>query len=307
MRIGIDLGGTKIEAILLGAQGDILKSLRLPTPQQDYQATLAVIVQLVRQLEVESGFGSDSEEPPLPVGIATPGSVSRLTGRMKNCNSTCLNGQALAEDLESLLAREVRLANDADCFTLSEAQDGAAAAFNSVFGVILGTGVGGGIVINKRLLSGPNSIAGEWGHNPMPVIETGLLAGAVARQCYCGRSNCIETWLSGPALEQSYQQISNRQLAARQIALAAVSSEPLAVQLLDQYCESLAAALAVVINVLDPDAVVLGGGLSNIDCLYEQLPRRWQKYVFTDRCETRLLRASYGDSSGVRGAARLWP
>lgn len=303
MRIGIDLGGTKIEAVMLSDDGEIVSRRRSPTPQQNYHMTLAVIAELVVQLESDTSVSGQNT----PVGMATPGAISGVTGHMKNCNSTCLNGQPLREDLQHLLGRDVRIANDADCFTLSEAQDGSAAGFASVFGVILGTGVGGGVVINKQLLHGPNGIAGEWGHNPMPPVELDLMASGQPRSCYCGRQDCIESWLSGPALEQSYYGLSGQSLEAAQIALKAVHGDVLAVGLFEQYSEALAAALAVVINILDPEVVVLGGGLSNVDCLYEQVPRRWGKYIFTDRCETKLLRATYGDSSGVRGAARLWP
>jgi len=303
MRIGIDLGGTKIEAVVLSDDGGILSRQRSSTPQQNYHMTLAVIAELVAQLESDCSISGQG----VPVGLATPGAVSNLTGRMKNCNSTCLNGQPLREDLQQLLERDVRIANDADCFALSEAQDGSAASFVSVFGVILGTGVGGGVVINKQLLHGPNGIVGEWGHNSMPQVSSQLMASRQSRSCYCGRKDCVETWLSGPAFERSYFEVSGQSLKAAQIACKAANGDLLAIDLLEQYSEALAAALATVINILDPDVVVLGGGLSNIDCLYEQVPRRWGKYIFTDRCETKLRRAKYGDSSGVRGAAWLWP
>lgn len=303
MRIGIDLGGTKIEAVMLSDEGEVVGRRRASTPQQNYRMTLAAIAELVALLESDiSAIG-----PNIPVGLATPGSISGFTGRMKNCNSTCLNGQPLREDLQQLLERDVRIANDADCFALSEAQDGSASDCHSVFGVILGTGVGGGVVINKQLLHGPNGIAGEWGHNAMPPQSLQLMVSRESRSCYCGRQDCVESWLSGPALEQSYYGLSGQRLKAAQIALKAANGDSLAMGLLEQYSEALAAALAVVINILDPDAVVLGGGLSNIDYLYEQVPQRWGKYIFTDRCKTMLLRAKYGDSSGVRGAAWLWP
>lgn len=302
MRIGIDLGGTKIEGIILPAQGNIVKRLRLPTPKGDYWGTLQCIVELVALLEQELPSDAGS----IPVGIAAPGSLSTLTGCMKNCNSTCLNGKPLRQDLELLLGREVRLANDADCFALSEAIDGAAAGFLNVFGVILGTGVGGGIVVDGQLLSGPNGIAGEWGHNPMP--SSGLGDGSLeARDCYCGRKNCIEAHLSGPALAQRYFEQTGQQLPVEAIVKRANEGQSEALTLMDAYQEGLAAALATVINVLDPQAVVLGGGLSNIDSFYLELPKRWEKYVFSDSCETALLKAKYGDSSGVRGAAWLWP
>lgn len=303
MRIGIDLGGTKIEAVMLDADGKIVSQHRVLTPRHDYNKTVETIAKLVWKLEHDCSVA----EQGISVGLATPGALSRVTGRMKNCNSTCLNGRFLREDLQQLLKRDVRIANDADCFTLSEALDGSAAAFHSVFGVILGTGVGGGIVINKELLSGPNGIVGEWGHNPMPSVGLELMASGRSRSCYCGRKDCVEIWLSGPALKQSYYKLSGQSLEAGQIALMAINGDGLAVNLLDQYSEALAAALAAIVNVLDPGAVVLGGGLSNIDYLFGQVPQRWGKYIFTNHCETKLLRAKYGDSSGVRGAAWLWP
>ncbi|MEH6358196.1 MAG: ROK family protein [Pseudomonadales bacterium] len=301
MRIGIDLGGTKIEAAMLDADGDIICRYRVPTPQSDYSQTLSAIAGLIFKLEKDCSVTGQC----VPVGVATPGAISSVTGRMKNCNSTCLNGQPLREDLSRRLKREVRIANDADCFALSEAQDGAASNYSNVFGVILGTGVGGGIVINKQLLSGVNGIAGEWGHNPMPLLTAPDSSGQ-SRHCYCGRKDCVESWLSGPAFEQSYLQMASQSLKAPQIAFNAKNGDLSAIAVLDGYCEALAAALAVVINVLDPQVVVLGGGLSNIAYLYEQVPQRWGKYIFTDRCETRLLGALHGDSSGVRGAAWLW-
>ena len=302
MRIGIDLGGTKIEAALLNADGNIIYRHRVPTPQSGYPQTLMAIAELIFKLDKDCSVSGQC----IAIGIATPGAISSLTGRMKNCNSTCLNGQPLREDLCQLLKRDVRIANDADCFALSEAQDGAAANDRNVFGIILGTGVGGGIVINKQLLSGVNGIAGEWGHNPMPVLDNPASL-RQSRACYCGAKDCVESWLSGPALEKSYLAATNQLLQAPQIALNAKRGDPLALAVLDGYCEGLAAALATVVNVLDPDVVVLGGGLSNIAYLYEQVPQRWAKYIFTDCCETRLLRALHGDSSGVRGAAWLWP
>jgi len=302
MRIGIDLGGTKIEGIVLGDMGETLFRHRVSTPQDDYRGTLSAIASLVELLETDCDISSML----LPVGIGSPGSVSHLTGRMKNCNSTCLNGQLLREDLQVLLQRDIRIANDADCFTLSEARDGAASGASSVFGVILGTGVGGGIVFNHKLLSGPNSIAGEWGHNPMPSTILEFFGQTQSRNCYCGRNNCIETWLSGAAFERSYREHANKAINATQISSAAIAGDEQALKLVGQYSDLLAAALATVINVIDPDVIVLGGGLSNIESLYVQVPQHWSRYVFTDHCETKLLRAKYGDSSGVRGAAWLW-
>lgn len=302
MRIGIDLGGTKTEGVVLDDQGEVVSRYRVATPQQDYQGTLEAIAAMLTKLDKDSG----QTQVKLPVGIGTPGSISCLTGRMKNCNSTCLNGKPLREDLQALLKRDVRIANDADCFALSEAIDGCGRDYRSLFGVILGTGVGAGIVINKQLVNGPNGIAGEWGHNPMPPVAITLPGQEQARSCYCGRVNCIETWLSGPALEQRFHQYASKKWAATQIAAAASARHIEATQVLEHYCECVAAALATIINVLDPEVIVLGGGLSNIDRLYDEIPSRWQKYVFSDRCDTRMLPAKYGDSSGVRGAAWLW-
>jgi predicted NBD/HSP70 family sugar kinase len=296
LRIGIDLGGTKIEGVLIDTQHVILKRLRVATPADDYAATLNLMAQLIADLQQD-----------LPqvatVGIGTPGAVSLLNGRMKNCNSTCLNNQFLQRDLEALLGYSIRIANDADCFALSEAVDGAASNARSVFGVIIGTGTGGGVVINGQLLSGPNRIAGEWGHNRMPGIDREFTD--EARRCYCGRINCIETFLSGPGFSQTYQNLAGKFLAAHEI-VARVDTDAPAVEALDLYYLHLAFALSQVINVLDPEVIVLGGGMSNIDSIYTEVPKRWSSYVFSDSVETRLCKAMHGDSSGVRGAAWLW-
>lgn len=300
MRIGIDLGGTKIEAAVMDGNGRIVARNRMATPQKDYSATLNVVADLIAGLEKDLAA-------PAAIGIATPGSVSTVTDTMKNCNSTCLNGQPLLQDLSRLLKREVRMANDADCFTLSEASDGAAAGCNTVFGVILGTGVGGGICHQGNLLQGPNRIAGEWGHNPLPPLRGDWQRYQnEARECYCGWQDCIETYLSGPGFEQGYQRTTGIALSAEEIVDRAREGEERALFQLNLYQERLACALASVINLLDPDAIVLGGGMSNIDSLYSQVPERWEKYVFSDRCDTRLVAPKFGDSSGVRGAAWLW-
>ncbi|MWV16442.1 ROK family protein [Pseudomonas sp. L-22-4S-12] len=292
LRFGIDLGGTKTEIIALQGSDERLRR-RLPTPQGDYQASLQTIVRLVREAEQQLGASGS-------VGIGIPGTRSPDHGRIKNANSVCLIGQDLQGDLEDLLQRPVRLANDADCFTLSEASDGAGAGADSVFGVILGTGVGGGIVIHGRLLGGPNAIAGEWGHNALPWRSP---ADGPARRCYCGLDDCIETFLSGPG----WAARSGLGLNAAQLAAAAQAGEPAAQQALQRYCEQLARGLATVINLLDPHAIVLGGGLSNIAALYERVPPLLVRHVFSDQVNTRLLPARHGDSSGVRGAAWLWP
>lgn len=324
MRIGIDLGGTKIELLALDENGQTRLRRREATPQGDYTATVAAIVRLIRDAETELGERGT-------VGVGTPGAVSPASGRMKNCNSTCLNGQPLKSDLEAALGREVRLANDADCFALSEATDGAAAGARVVFGVILGTGVGGGVVVHGRLVSGANAIAGEWGHAPLPFFQfahrqadrapTGIhpATGEAIRHpwpsprefdmapvCYCGKRGCIETWLSGPGLAADHIRYGGEELPAHEIAqLAAAGYGPCSATLA-RYEERLARALAGVINLLDPEVIVLGGGLSNIGRLYDTVPKLWRRYVFSDRVDTRLVPPRFGDSSGVRGAAWLW-
>jgi fructokinase len=304
MHIGIDLGGTKIEAILMAAGGTIIARKRIATPQHDYHATLKVIAALVNQLEHTLSQSAS-------IGICTPGAISHITQCMKNCNSTYLNGQEFKQDLEQLLLRDVRIANDADCFALSEAIDGAAAGLDTTFGVILGTGVGGGIVVNGRLLNGPNAIAGEWGHNVLPATAPRIRADN-RRRCYCGREDCIETYLSGPGLARSFYELnadyesSDAPYTAERIAMLAQVGDHDALRLLDVYAQQLAAALAQVINIIDPHAVVLGGGISNIEALYTLVPKYWSATIFTDQVQTKLLRNRHGDSSGVRGAAWLW-
>jgi len=297
MRIGIDLGGTKIEGIVLDADDRELIRERVPTPGGDYRGTLAAVHELVLRLVSQAGG-------PCSVGIGLPGSVSRATGRVKNSNSTCLNEQPLYHDLENLLGRPLRFANDADCLALSEATDGAAAGAAVVFGVIVGTGTGGGIVVNGRLLNGPNGIAGEWGHNPLPWPVSAELPGPV---CYCGLKGCIETWLSGPALARDHLQYCGESSDAAEISRRALAGDTRATESLDRYMGRMARALASVINIIDPEVIVLGGGVSNMASLYEEVPRRWGNYVFSDRVDTKLVPAAHGDSSGVRGAARLWP
>ena len=295
MRIGIDLGGTKIEAIALAEDGAVLDRRRVATPQGDYPATVAAVARLVADVETATGQRGS-------VGVGTPGALSRATGRIKNANSTCLNGQPLREDLASAFGRPVRMANDANCFALSEAVDGAAAGAEVVFGVILGTGVGGGIVVRGQALTGANAIAGEWGHNPLPQPAGDDLP---LPPCYCGRSGCLENYLSGPGMAADHQRHTGQQRLAHDIA-AAAAREPACAATLARYAERLARALAGVINLLDPDVIVLGGGLSNVERWYVEVPRLWQAHVFSDRVDTRLVRHHHGDSSGVRGAAWLW-
>ena len=294
--IGIDLGGTKIEAIALSPQGALLARRRIATPQGDYDATVHAVASLVATIEIELGERGS-------VGIGTPGAVSAKTGRMKNCNSVWLNGRPLGPDLEAALGRPVRMANDANCFALSEATDGAAAGAAIVFGVILGTGVGGGIVVDGHALEGANAIAGEWGHNPLPWPRDDERPG---RACYCGRAGCIETFLSGPGLVADHARLTAERLDAIEIVQRAASGDAAAAVTLARYSDRLARALAHVINILDPDVIVLGGGVSNIDALYDEVPRVWSRYVFSDAVATRLVRNRHGDSSGVRGAAWLW-
>jgi len=295
LRMGIDLGGTKTEALVLDGEGSELARERIPTPSGDYTATLQALARLVGRLEARVGCKCR-------VGIGMPGAFSRASGRVKNSNSVCLNGQSLRQDLEDLLQRPLRFANDADCFTLSEATDGAARHATVVFGVILGTGTGGGICVDGKLLAGPNAITGEWGHNPLPWPRADELPGRV---CYCGKRGCIETWVSGPGLALDYREYSAQALTAQAVIRAAGAGDAVALAAVDRYVDRLARALAGVINILDPDCIVLGGGLSNYARLYEAVTSCWERYVFSDRVETPLLPAKYGDSSGVRGAAWL--
>ena len=298
MRIGIDLGGSKTEIIALDEHGATILRRRAPTPQGDYEATLDAIVDLVEDAEAELGRECS-------VGVGIPGAESLGTGLIKNANSTWLIGQPLRADLEDLLEREVRLANDANCFALSEASDGAAAGANSVFGVILGTGVGGGIVINGQVLHGANAIAGEWGHCYLPPA----LESEVGKDppCYCGRRGCVETYLSGPGLAADHERMTGERLDAEAIAARAEVGDATCEATLQRYEARLAFALAQVINVLDPEVVVLGGGLSNLQRLYANVVAQWSAHVFSDVVRTRLVRNVHGDSSGVRGAAWLWP
>ncbi|MDF1722015.1 MAG: ROK family protein [Minwuia sp.] len=288
MRIGVDLGGTKIEAVALDTAGAIAVRHRLPTPQGDYPATLSAITGLVTRIEAEVGKGCS-------VGIGTPGALSPATGLMKNANSTCLIGQALDRDLERALDRPVRIANDADCFALSEAVDGAGRDARSVFGVILGTGVGGGLVWQQQIVHGPNAIAGEWGHNPLPWPRDDERPGPA---CYCGKHGCIEAFLSGPAISAAYARSHGQQARPDDITDDLFWLD---------YADRLARALAHVINIFDPEVIVLGGGVSNLPRLYDDVPSRLPRWVFSDHVATRLTQAVHGDSSGVRGAAWLWP
>ena len=319
VRLGIDLGGTKIEIIALDEKGIEILRRRVATPQGNYQQTLYAITELVRGVEAELGH-TDS------VGIGTPGAISRATGKLKNSNSVALNGQPIVQDLETLLHRKIQISNDANCFALSEATDGAAAGADVVFGVILGTGVGGGIVVHGKALTGPNSIAGEWGHNPLPWPQPDELPGPA---CYCGKHGCIETFLSGPGMMKLHAQATIKStvraepvearnsiqpstgsgrtevISPADIVISAAQGDAACEHTMQQYENRLACALANVINILDPDVIVLGGGMSNIDRLYQNVPRLLEQWVFSDRVDTRLVKNQFGDSSGVRGAAWL--
>lgn len=295
VHIGIDLGGTKIEVIALDDAGRELARHRVPTPRGDYRATLQAIGALVRRVETHPGAAG-------PVGIGTPGALSRASGTLKNSNSVCLIGRPLLADLEALLGRPVRMENDANCFALSEATDGAGQGAAVVFGVILGTGVGGGIVVRGRVLSGANAITGEWGHNPLPWPRASELPGP---ECYCGKRGCIETFLSGPGMSGRHLDATGEEEAPPEIVSRAEAGDEACLATVERYEERLARGLASVINVLDPDVIVLGGGMSNIERLYERVPRLWGRYVFSDRVDTKLVQARHGDSSGVRGAAFL--
>lgn len=297
MRIGIDLGGTKIEGIALDDNGDELMRKRVNTPRDDYAQTLTAITDVVHHLEQQTQQSGS-------VGIGIPGAISPSTGLVKNANSTWLIGQPMLQDIQDRLQREVRIANDANCFVVSEATDGAGADGNVVFGVIVGTGTGGGISINKHSITGTNAIAGEWGHNPLPWPRDDERPG---RACYCGQHGCIETWLSGPGLTHHFIAAGGQANKAQDVVTQMQKGDPLAERAFAEYEDRMARALASIINVLDPDIIVLGGGMSNVARLYDNVPKLWTDYVFSDHVATQLRPPKHGDSSGVRGAAWLWP
>jgi fructokinase len=299
IRLGLDLGGTKIEIAALDDAGRECLRRRVPTPGDGYAATLAAVVRLVRDAERELQL------PPggATVGIGTPGSISRATGLLRGSNSVNLNGHPIREDLARALGREVRVTNDANCFALSEATDGAGQGAEVVFGVILGTGVGAGIVVRGRVLEGPNAIAGEWGHNPLPWPRDDERPGPA---CFCGRTGCIETWLSGPGLANDHRRVTGSAATSTTIVAGATAGDAVCEATIARYEDRLARSLAHVINILDPDVIVLGGGMSNVDRLYRNVPACWGAWIFSDRVDTRLVRHAHGDSSGVRGAAWLW-
>lgn len=296
-RLGIDLGGTKIAGIALGEGGRVLAEHRTPAAKNDYAQTIAAIGAMVSHLERAAGAAAS-------IGLGMPGSISPVTGLAQNANSTWLNGRAFGRDLEAELGRPVRLANDANCFALSEAADGAGAGARSVFGVILGTGCGGGLVHNGRLIDGPNSIGGEWGHNPLPWAAGDEHPG---HRCWCGRRGCLETWLSGPGIEADHLRVTGTRLAGEDIAARAANGDASAQATLDRHAGRLARGLAHIINVFDPEVIVLGGGLSKLGHLYEVLPPLIAPHVFAAAPKVAVKPPRWGDASGVRGAARLWP
>ena len=299
IRLGVDLGGTKLEIVALDAEGNELLRRRVATPHETYEATLLAVAGLVRDAERELGLLPGTAT----LGIGTPGSVSRATGLLRGSNSVNLNGHPIGEDLARMLGHEVRITNDANCFALSEATDGAGKGAGVVFGVILGTGVGAGIVVRGLVLDGPNAIAGEWGHNALPWPRDDERPGA---PCFCGKQGCIETWISGPGLASDHLRVTGSKVNSADIVAGATSGDRTCEATLARYEDRLARSLAHVINVLDPDVIVLGGGMSNTERLYVNVPKLWGSWVFADRVDTRLVKHEHGDSSGVRGAAWLW-
>jgi fructokinase len=298
MRIGVDVGGTKIEAIALDAQGVELQRIRVATPKGDYAETIASIASLVRELETATKQTGT-------VGVGIPGTIVGSTGLVKNANSTWMNGKPLQRDLGEALSREVRCANDANCFAISEATDGAAQDFEVVFGVIFGTGCGGGVSIDRRIHAGPNGLGGEWGHTPLPWTNATEVPGPL---CYCGRHGCLEMWISGTGFAWDFARVTSRNLSGAEIVTAAEGGDEEAKDALDRLIDRMARGLSTVVNVLDPDAIVVGGGLSNLQLLYDgRLAIRLRDYGFGGGVETPILRNLHGDSSGVRGAAWLWP
>jgi fructokinase len=297
IRIGIDLGGTKIEALAIDSQGIELARYRVDTPREDYEATIRAMVGLVHRLEEKAGSAGT-------VGAGIPGSISRITGLVKNSNSTWLNGRPLDRDLTAALGREVRIANDANCLAVSEATDGAAAGRQVVFGVILGTGCGGGVAIGGRVHEGPNGVAGEWGHNPLPWPKPEEYPGPA---CYCGKRGCMEMWVSGTGIALDYRTVTGKTLTTHEIVSQFEAGDREAAATMERFEDRLARGIAQVINILDPDVIVVGGGVSKVENIYQVLPKMLKAYVFGGEVSTPVLPAKYGDSSGVRGAAWLWP
>lgn len=300
MRIGIDLGGTKIAAILMDKSGAIRHEQQRPTPRHDYAATISAIAEMVAICDQQC---STSQDAPATIGIGMPGSLSPQTGLVQNANSTWLNGKSLQQDLEHAMQRPIRLANDANCFALSEARDGAGAGAKSTFGVILGTGCGGGLVYNNQLINGPNAIGGEWGHNPLPWPTPEEYPGP---HCWCGRRGCMESWVSGPAIARFFQEITGEQRSAKEIAQRAQAGQKQAQKVMQDHASRVARGLAHVVNIFDPEVIVLGGGLSELSHLYQDLPGLMKPYIFNESCVLTILPPRFGAASGVRGAAWLW-
>lgn len=296
LHIGIDLGGTKILGVIMDGSSREIGRVQRPTPHNDYPKTIKEISDIISRLETDAGANNSS------VGVGIPGSLSPHTGLMQNANSTWLNGQPFGEDLEAILRRPIRLTNDANCFTLSEATDGAAQDAHCVFGVILGTGCGGGIVVDGLVLNGAQSISGEWGHTPLPAPRHDELPGL---DCWCGRTNCLETWISGPGLSADHMRRTGNNLTAQDIASLAGGHDDNAQTTLERHLDRLARGLGIVVNLIDPDVIVLGGGLSNMNHLYQQLPDALQPHIFSDHPKIRIVAPRYGAASGVRGAAWL--
>ncbi|MBM87954.1 MAG: fructokinase [Gammaproteobacteria bacterium] len=295
MRIGVDVGGSKIEAIVIRNDGSVAEKIRVDTPAESYSATVEMICNVIKRLQMAV---------PLSVGIGTPGAISMPSQLMKNSNSVCLNNRPFKKDIEKTLGYEIRLENDANCFTLSEAHYGAAKDSKNVFGVIIGTGCGGGVVIDKKLVTGPNSIAGEWGHNPIPISARELIK--ADRACYCGKTNCNETVLSGRGLQQTFNELTGQKKSAKLISASAINGDTAAIKCIEIYADQLARCLSTIINILDPHIIVLGGGLSNIELLYGLVPNYLNGNVFTDVIHTKILAPTFGDASGALGAACLW-
>jgi fructokinase len=297
MRIGIDLGGTKIEALAIDDRGNELARHRVDTPRDDYEATIKAMVALVHRMEAETGKTGT-------VGAGIPGTISRVTGRVKNANSTWLNGQPFHTDLTAALGREVRVANDANCLAVSEATDGAAAGVRFVYGVILGTGCGGGVALEGCVHDGPNGVAGEWGHNPLPWPKPEESPGPA---CYCGKRGCMEMWVSGTGIARDYKSVTGTAKTTREIVADFTAGDRVAAETIERFEDRLARGLSNVINILDPDVIVVGGGVSRVEHIYGALPKLLPQYVFGGEASTPIVQAKYGDSSGVRGAAWLWP
>jgi fructokinase len=297
MRIGIDLGGTKIEALAIDSRGTELARHRVDTPRDDYEATIKAMVALVHRMEAETGNTGT-------VGAGIPGTISRVTGLVKNANSTWLNGQPFHTDLTAALGREVRVANDANCLAVSEATDGAAAGVRFVYGVILGTGCGGGVALEGCVHDGPNGVAGEWGHNPLPWPKPDESPGPV---CYCGKRGCMEMWVSGTGIARDYKSVTGTAKTTREIVANFTAGDRVAAETIERFEDRLARGLSNVINILDPDVIVVGGGVSKVEHIYGALPKLLPQYVFGGETSTPIVQAKYGDSSGVRGAAWLWP